>query len=83
MTSFLTGITISKSNLILNSKQCAELQSLNIGIHECSDRYVLYYMPNPCITNAAQHNLFKGLLARVRSDQIYSAYNNDYGMHEK
>jgi hypothetical protein len=82
---YLQGITITKTNLILNQKHRKELDTCNIGIHEDSSRYILYYKPKPMISDLALEREtichLKGILTRIRSDLIYNAYNNDFGQH--
>lgn len=75
------GITINKHNLQLTVDHQTELNALNIGIRILSDHYVLYYIPDPegkC-NDTTTH--LKGLLSRVRNDDIYDNYNDDFGLH--
>jgi hypothetical protein len=79
--STFTGITISKDNLIMNKDQVKVLDSLNIEISHQPDHYILYYKPAPYTEDTRIICHLKGILSRVRSDQIYNAYNNDFGCH--
>lgn len=74
----MTGLTISKSSLLLNEDHLAELSINNISIHEDKDKYILYYRLSPQCSDAETLCLFKGLLTRIRTDEIYNAYNNDF-----
>lgn len=80
MTSLL-GITISKSNLLLSYHHITELQHMNIGVKEQPSRYILYYVPEPNPDNASTIQHLKNTLKRVYSEEIYSNYNNDFGVH--
>lgn len=78
----LTGITISKTLLTLSDDHIMELQASNIGIKETKTKYILYYKPQPYLNdNPKLQCHLKGLLTRIRSDQIYNAYNDDFGSH--
>lgn len=81
MNTILKGITISKAKLVLDEFHMLLLKSQNIHIHECKDHYILYYGPKPHITDSQTDCYFKGVLSRVRSDEIYNAYNDDYDLH--
>jgi hypothetical protein len=74
------GISVSKCNLILQGTHMALLQSQNIGIKESALRYILYYNPVPYTENKEIICHLKGLLTRIRSDEIYDAYNDDFGV---
>jgi hypothetical protein len=74
------GISVSKCNLILQGAHIALLQSQNIGIGESDLRYILYYNPVPYTENKELICHLKGLLTRIRSDEIYDAYNDDFGV---
>lgn len=78
----ITGITISKSSLVLSQEHLAMLDTSNIGVKDLTDKYILYYKPQPLITNSAGICMLKGLLLRIRSDTIYNAYNNDFKRHD-
>lgn len=75
------GISISKGNLDLQKSHMALLQSQNIGLQEIEDQYILYYKPAPYPKNKKTICHLKGLLTRIRSDDIYNAYNDDFGEH--
>lgn len=77
----ITGISISKSNLSLNGGHLAFLQAQNIGVEELDDRYILYYKPAPYTDNKETICHLKGLLTRIRADDIYDAYSDDFGKH--
>lgn len=80
----ILGISITKHNRELNMDDITELNSINIGVKCYSDRYLLYYLPNPSPLKDDRKTLLhlKGLLTRVRADHIYNNYNNDFGYHK-
>lgn len=78
----ITGITISKTSLVLHNDHILELKANNIGIKDTGSKYILYYTPSPCLKEKPELQCYlKGLLSRIRSDQIYNAYNDDFGDH--
>lgn len=82
MTCLLTGITISKNKLQLTKAHFSVLESQNIGITESVSEtgpiYILYYKPAPCTSDPQVTCHLKGLLTRIRSDEIYLSYNDDF-----
>jgi hypothetical protein len=80
MTSVL-GITIDKTKLILTQDHLIELRHTNIGTIEHHDKYILYCTtcPHPIKKQEIQH--LKGILTRIRNDDIYNNYNDDFGLH--
>ncbi len=56
------------------------LDTSNIGVRELADKYILHYKPQPCTDNREIVCLLKGLLLGIRSDTIYNAYNDDFGV---
>jgi len=76
------GITISKNKLVLNDLHAEILKSQNIGVLETDDRYILHYKPDPFPSNKETVCHLKGILMRIRSEDIYSSYNDDFGEHD-
>ena len=73
----LHGITISKSTLILNRDHRSLLNQQNLGVSEMQDKYILH-SASSSDTNVCH---LKGLLQRIRSDEIYNSYNDDFGLY--
>ena len=65
----ILGISITKHNRELTMEDVTELNGINIGVKCYSDRYLLYYLPNPSPLKDDRKTLLhlKGLLTRVSS----------------
>lgn len=74
------GITISRSSLVLSNDHRALLTQQNIAVSELPDRYILHSSPSQGATGPVACYL-KGLLQRIRSDEIYNSYNDDFGLY--
>lgn len=81
MLSELLGITINKSIIAFTPDHYAELKQLNIGVHDNTDKYILYYMNDPSGSSSKSRTHLKWLLTQVRNDDIYNSYNKDFGLH--
>jgi hypothetical protein len=77
----ICGISISKSNLLLTIDHILELQQSNVNVLECNEKYILYYAPNPYPTTKQEIHHLKGILTRIRCDEIYNSYTDDFGIH--
>lgn len=75
------GLTIDKRNLQLTLDHQIELNAVNIGVQTLSDHYVLFYIPDPEGTREDTDTHLKGVLTRIRNDDIYDNYNDDFGLH--